>query len=146
MTTEKANEISARIVSEQADEALKKKDKKKWLSFFADDAIIEDPVGKSPFDPEGKGRRGKEAIGAFWDEIIAHHTIVYDFKESHDTGKEIAYVGSIYVTGEKGSIMGKGASVRVDCVAIYKINDDGKIVALRIFWEFEKTMATLKVP
>ncbi len=44
------------------------------------------------------------------------------------------------------TIMGKGASVRVDCVAIYKINDDGKIVSLRIFWEFEKTMATLKVP
>ncbi len=145
MTTEKAAEISARIVSEQAHEAVKQKDKEKWISFFADDAIIEDPVGKSLFNPDGKGHRGKEAIGAFWDETIAHHTI-YDFKESHDTGKEIAYVGSTYITGEKGSIMGIGASVRVDCVSKYKINDDGKIVSLRILWELEKAMGTLKVP
>ncbi len=146
MTTEKASEISARVVSEQADEAVKQKDKERWLSLFADDAIIEDPVGESPFDPEGKGRSGKEAISAFWDETIAHHTVVYDFKESYDAGKEIAYVGSVSVTGMKGSIMGEGASIRVDCVAIYKINDDSKLVSLRVFWEFEKAMATLKVP
>ncbi len=42
--------------------------------------------------------------------------------------------------------MGEGASIRVDCLAIYKINDDGKLFPIRVFWEFEKAMATLKVP
>ena len=31
------------------------KDKKNWLSLFADDAIVQDPIGVSPLDPEGEG-------------------------------------------------------------------------------------------
>ena len=38
---------------------------------FADDAIVEDPIGPSHFDPEGKGHRGKEAIAKFYDMAIA---------------------------------------------------------------------------
>ena len=38
---------------------------------FADDAIVEDPIGPSHFDPEGKGHRGRDAISAFWDKAIA---------------------------------------------------------------------------
>jgi hypothetical protein len=29
-------------------------------SVFPDDAIVEDPIGPSHFDPEGKGHRGNE--------------------------------------------------------------------------------------
>ena len=29
-----------------------------WLEVFADDAIVEDPIGPSAFDPKGKGHRG----------------------------------------------------------------------------------------
>ena len=31
------------------------RDKDAWLAVFADDAIVEDPIGPSHFDPEGKG-------------------------------------------------------------------------------------------
>ncbi len=146
MTTEKASEISARVVSEQSKKAVKQKDKEKWLSCFADDAIIEDPRGEAPFDPEEHGYSGKEAISAYWDANIANHTLEVDVKESYDAGKEIVYVESMHITGEKGSVMGEGASIILDCVTTYKINDDGKLVSLRILWELEKAMATLKVP
>jgi hypothetical protein len=38
---------------------------------FAEDAVVEDPVGPSHFDPDGTGHRGSSAISAFWDKAIA---------------------------------------------------------------------------
>src|SRR5438094_10247213 len=37
-------------------------DREGWLALFADDAVVEDPVGSPP-------RKGRDEIGAFWDEI-----------------------------------------------------------------------------
>jgi hypothetical protein len=52
--------------------ACHEKDKQAWVDNFADDALIEDPIGRSPLDPEGKGAsRGKDAISRFWDNQIA---------------------------------------------------------------------------
>ena len=36
-------------------EYLKARDKEGWLSMWAEDGIIEDPIGPSVLDPEGKG-------------------------------------------------------------------------------------------
>ena len=41
-----------------------------WLALYTDDAVVCDPVGKSPMDPSGEGHRGKAAIEAFWDNVI----------------------------------------------------------------------------
>ena len=41
-----------------------------WLDLYTEDAVVQDPVGVSPMDPSGKGHRGKEAIAAFWDNVI----------------------------------------------------------------------------
>ena len=50
-----------------------------WLALFADDAVVEDPVGPSAFDPEGTGHRGPEAIAAFYDNVIgANESIRFD--------------------------------------------------------------------
>ena len=38
-----------------------------WLGLYTDDAVVCDPVGKSPMDPTGNGNVGKEAIAAFFD-------------------------------------------------------------------------------
>lgn len=51
-------------------EAVTARDKQAWLAVFADDAVVEDPIGPSAFDPEGKGHRGRAAISAFWDKAI----------------------------------------------------------------------------
>jgi hypothetical protein len=50
--------------------AAGRKDREAWLALFAPDAVIEDPIGPSPFDPEGKGHRGTEGINAFYDNVI----------------------------------------------------------------------------
>ncbi len=136
-------EPSAKMISEQARNAVLRKAKDEWLSFFADDAVIKDPVGKSPLDPTGNGHCGKEAISTFWDNNIGPVSIEFDFKETYDVGQEIAYVGTLHITGEEGSLLGEGTKLHVDGVYVYRINDDGKLVSLKAYWEFEKTMATL---
>ena len=49
-------------------------DRDGWLALFAEDGVVEDPVGVSPLDPTGLGRRGKAAIAKFWDDVISHNT------------------------------------------------------------------------
>ena len=55
--------------------AVRRKVKQDWLDVMADDVVIEDPIGVSPLDPVGRGHRGKEAVGAFWDQNIERSSI-----------------------------------------------------------------------
>lgn len=43
------------LAGKRSREAAIAHDKEAWLANFADDAIVEDPIGPSHFDPEGKG-------------------------------------------------------------------------------------------
>ena len=61
----------AHVAGQRSRAAVAARDKDAWLAVFADDAIVQDPIGPSFFDPEGKGHQGKEAIAAFWDKAIA---------------------------------------------------------------------------
>ena len=45
-----------------------------WLDLFAEDAVVQDPVGVSPLDPTGKGQIGKTGIAAFYDNVISKGT------------------------------------------------------------------------
>jgi hypothetical protein len=39
-----------------------------------------------------------------------------------------------------------GSTMTVDMVAIYTVNDDGKITSLRAHWEPDRAMATITNP
>jgi steroid delta-isomerase len=132
-----AEEHPARRASQRSMQAVQAKTKDAWLNLFADDAIIEDPIGTSPLDPEGKGQVGKAAISAFWDQNIASNKIEFDIQRSYACGNEVANVGVITTT------LPNGMKALAEGVFIYKVNAAGKLVSLRAFWEFEKTMASL---
>ena len=66
------------------------KDKQNWLDLFADDAIVQDPIGKSPLDPVGDGHKGKEAIEKFYDTVIANGNIEFNILESIPCANECA--------------------------------------------------------
>ena len=132
-----AEEHPARAVSKKSIAAVKAKRKEDWLALFADDGVIQDPVGKSPIDPSGDGHRGTAAIGKFWDNQIAPNTIHFDVRESYAAGSECANVGTISIG------MPNGMKARCDGVFVYRVNDAGKLVSLRAFWEFDKMMATI---
>ncbi len=51
---QRAAALSARYASER--------NKAAWLALYAEDAVIEEPVGVSPLDPQGRGHHGREAL------------------------------------------------------------------------------------
>ncbi len=132
-----SDEHPARAVSKRSIAAVKAKRKEDWLALFAPDAVIEDPVGKSPIDPGGNGHRGPAAISKFWDNQIAANTIHFEVRESYAAGHECANVGTISIG------MPNGMKARCDGVFVYRVNDAGQLVSLRAFWEFEKMLATM---
>jgi ketosteroid isomerase-like protein len=123
---------SARELSQASMAAVGAGDKAAWLELFADDAVVEDPVGPSAFDPQGQGHRGIEAISAFYDNVIGvNDSITFDIARSFQCGDEVANVGVIRIT------LPGGVAVEVDGVYTYRRNPEGKLAAIRAFWEAE---------
>jgi len=109
------------------------KDREGWLGLFADDAVVEDPVGPSFIDPEGKGQRGKEAITAFYDNVISQsESLKFTIRQSLECGDEVANIGELRIT-----LPGNQVGI-VPIVNIYKVNSEGKLASLRSFWEQDK--------
>lgn len=109
-------------------------DKQAWLALFADDAIVEDPIGPSHLDPEGRGHRGKEAIARFYDMAIAPSELTFHFEKTYQCGNEEANVGHI-------EIVAHGHRVTAEGVFTYRVDDDGRITALRAYWEVDHATA-----
>lgn len=121
--------------------AVSRKDKDAWLALFADDAIIEDPVGPSMFDPDGKGHRGPQARSDFWDLTIAPvERFVFEIHDSFAAGNECANVARFHTT------LANGYTAYTDCVVTYRVDDVGKIESLRAIWEWDRTVATVRPP
>ncbi|OHV06129.1 nuclear transport factor 2 family protein [Mycobacterium talmoniae] len=131
-------EHPAQAAGRRSREAVAARDKDAWLAVFADDAIVQDPIGPSHFDPEGKGHRGRDEISAFWDKAIAPtDKIEFNFVDSFRCGDEEANVGNIVIT------MG-GHQITTDGVFTYRVNDAGQLVALRAYWELDRAAATAR--
>ena len=90
------------------------KDKEAWVANFADDGVVEDPIGPSVFDPDGKGHRGKAAIAAFWDKLIGPNRVFFDIRESYACGSECANVGSVNTVLPNGAAMVKDVTYTLD--------------------------------
>ncbi|WP_375486030.1 nuclear transport factor 2 family protein [uncultured Mycobacterium sp.] len=134
--TQTKTEHPAHAAGRRSREAVQAKNKQAWLDVFTDDAIVEDPIGPSAFDLDGKGHRGRDAISVFWDKAIAPtDKIEFNFRDTFQCGNEEANVGNIVIT------MG-GHQITAEGVFTYKANDDGKLVALRAYWEMDRAAAT----
>ena len=125
------------LAGKRSREAAIAHDKEAWLANFADDAVVEDPIGPSHFDPEGKGHRGKAAIAAFYDKAIAPSDLTFNFEKTFQCGNEEANVGHIVIRAA-------GYEVTAEGVFTYRVNDEGKIVALRAYWELDRATASAR--
>lgn len=114
--------------------AVQAHDRAAFLANFAEDALVEDPVGASPLDPSGRGHRGHAAIGAFWDAIIAPGSVRFAIERAIVCGDEIANIGTIF------NRMPDGREIGAEGVFVYRVNAAGKLVSLKAYWDFEKTM------
>jgi ketosteroid isomerase-like protein len=127
-----STEHPARAASQRSMAAVEAGDREGWLALFADDAVVEDPIGPSPLDAEGKGRHGKAAIAEFYDLVIAPNRVSFDIRDSYAGGNEVANVGTITTTFPNGD------RAIVEGVYTYRIDDEGRLVALRAYWEFDR--------
>ncbi len=126
-------QLSARELGIRSRAAVHAKDRDAWLALFADDALVQDPVGPSPFDPAGKGHHGRQAIGAFYDTVIApSEAITFEITESYLCGDEVADVGIIRTT-----LAGGTHQAVVHGVYTYRSDGAGRLAALRAYWEFD---------
>jgi steroid delta-isomerase len=125
---------TARDLARKSQAAVRAKDRSAWLSLFAPEAVVQDPIGPSPFDPDGTGHRGPEAIAAFYDKVIAPNDLItFEIENSYLCGDEVADVGVIrtVLPGGKHVAVVRG-------VYTYRSNGAGQLAALRAFWEFDK--------
>ena len=128
----------AGVAGRRSREFVATRDKQAWVENFAAEGSVEDPVGPSMFDPEGKGFHGHAEIADFWDKSIATtESIDFVFDEEIICGNEVAYIGKIvtHIAGHVSQARG---------VFTYRADDNGKLVALRAFWEVEATINSVR--
>ncbi len=107
------------------------RDRETWLALFADDAVVSDPVGVSPFDELGLGHKGKEKITAFFDNVIAHAELDMKIGEHRVAGAHACAVPMTAV-----NTMSEGPTTTVEMIAVYHVNAEGLITSLHAYWDW----------
>jgi hypothetical protein len=128
----------ARMASRRSMELVAAREKEAWIALYTEDALIQDPVGPSPFDPQGAGHRGRAHMAMFWDGTIATtERLDFEIVASYAAGDEVANVGNItaHLPG--------GVEMTTHGVYVYRVNPAGLITSLRAFWEFERAMGSI---
>lgn len=132
-------EHPARIASWRVLDALARKDKGAYLTAYADDGVIHDPVGPSDSDPEGTGHRGHHALSDFWDKAIAPiEEFQFAFHSSFAADHEVANAGRITALIPGDLVMD------IDCVFVYKVNAHGLLQSVRGYWEAEQVSNSIR--
>src|SRR5262249_54863835 len=89
--------------------------------------------------PGGHGHHGHEGMGTFWDRNFGSVSrFHFRIPDSFANGPCCANIASITMW-----LGDSGATITVDCVVIYTVDDDGRIPSIRAHWEPERAMATL---
>lgn len=121
------------------------KDREAWLALFDEDALVCDPVGKSPLDPLGCGHKGKQAIASFFDNVIAPASTSMTIGK-HRIAGEFSCAVPMQATNQLTGDVGENVSLTVDMITAYTVNQQGLIVSLQAYWDWsalETKMAEL---
>ena len=129
----------ARTAAQRSFSAVAKGDLAEWLTVYAEDAVLEDPVGPSMLDPEGTGHRGHAGISAFWEKAIAP-IAAFEF-EVNDSFANPGSNACASVLRIKTSLP-DGSFTITELVTIHVVDDDGRVTSMKAFWEPDRTMAS----
>jgi steroid delta-isomerase len=108
-------------------------DKEGWLGLMTDDVLIEDPIGPSVTNPEGKGARGKEAVAAFFDRNIAGNRLTVTCEETFPSSSPLEVAHILVLRAEFPA----GGASTVRGVFTYRVDEAGKLAAMRGYWRVE---------
>jgi len=126
---QRAGRLSAQYVNQGQREG--------WLDLFAENAVVQDPVGESPLDPSGQGHRGRQAIAAFWDMVIASGDIHFEIRQSHPCGS--------YWCANEARLSNRigGQEISIELVVVYEVDGQGKIASLKAYWDYRQVEKAL---
>lgn len=110
-----------------------------WLALYRDDAELADPVGVSPMDPTGKGHIGKEAIAAFFDNVIGQSNITITAGKRTPSGDRWCAVPMVAEND-----LGNGIKTRVEMTAVYEVDEEGLIKRMQAYWDYSEMENQLK--
>jgi len=129
----------ARNASMRSYSAVAKGDLAEWLTVYAEDAVLEDPVGPSMFDEDGKGHHGHEGIAAFWELAIAPIA-----KFEFEINDSFANPGSLTCAniGRIRTSFTDGSHTTTDLIMVYVVNEEGRVTSMKAYWEPDRTMAS----
>jgi steroid Delta-isomerase len=120
----------ARIASWRALDAITHGEKERYISLYAPDGVIHDPVGKTGVDPTGAGHRGHTALAKFWDESIAKVGILsFIVHASLATDDRVANSLTMMLPTRGGG------TALMDCIFVYRVNEDGLLICVAGYWE-----------
>ena len=127
---------------DRSPELVGKHDREGWLNLFSMNAIVQDPVGAGLNRKDKDMRKGKDALGRFYDIFIGPNKIKFDVHQDIVVGDEMMREVSINTT------LPNGAITIVHCFLIYKIVEENgqlKFESLRAHWDFGRNaMALMK--
>ena len=130
----------ARKASLRSRQCVHAHDKAGWLGLFAEDGIIEDPIGVSPLDLRGEGHRTPAEREAFWDTNIANSDIKITIHDSYAAANEVANHLTLDIVVTPG---GRKFRQQTRGIFTYRVDERGKIKALRGYWELDDTLKTM---
>ena len=116
-----AEQITSTI--ERYTEVFSAGDRAGYLSLFAPEATVEDPVGADV-------AVGVDAIGAFWDGVRAMASQI-----------ELTLTGPVRVAGGEAAFPMRAvtsvgdAKLAVEIIDVMTFADDGRITSLRAYWD-----------
>ena len=113
-------------------------DRESWLDLFAEDAFLSNPVGRSPFDPKGEGFRGKAGLKRYWDTVLGRTKLTIVATQQLVSDNTCACV--LRTTSDFGG----GATTTMDQIGIYEVNEDGKLVSVKVYWDWDALLAQVK--
>jgi hypothetical protein len=87
--------------------------KEAWLRLFADDAVVEDPVGTPP------ARKADGTLSKFWDTFIAPNAVRFEILGDRVQGGDVLRDAVIHTR------MRGGVSVSVPAYLLYEMGDSG---------------------
>jgi steroid delta-isomerase len=108
-------------------------DRQGWLDLMTDDVLIEDPIGPSVTNPDGTGARGKEAVGEFFDRNIAENRLTITCEETFPSSSPLEIAHILVLRAEFPA----GGATTVRGIFTYRVDDAGKLAAMRGYWRVE---------
>jgi hypothetical protein len=131
---ERSTEVLALVHS--SPQLVGQHDKEGWLGIFADDAVVEDPVGSVPVRKGAGVRKGNDELGRFWDTFIAPNRIIFEPHLDVVVDQAVARDVTIHTTLPSGFQIAVGAHLLYE---LGSVDGVARVRSMRAFWEMSST-------